>query len=311
MSHFESILRKALKPTLILVAGPTAIGKTAVSITLAKELNCGILSADSRQFYSEMSIGTAKPNAFELASAPHFFIGNKSISKLYSAGDFEREADAFLSEYFKENKIIILCGGSGMYINALLYGLDDLPTVSEAARQTLMQELSEKGLEEMVKKLLALDPKCADFLDLKNTQRVIRALEINLYTELKFSDLRNLKAKTRNYNIIKIGLNTSRETLYEKINTRVDIMIKQGLVAEAESLAASKDHNALKTVGYSEIYEYLDGKITLETAIEKIKQNTRRYAKRQLTWFKNKDHLTWFEPHDILGISQFIDQTIG
>lgn len=288
--------------TLIVIAGPTAIGKTEAAIQLAQHFNTVILSADSRQFYREMSIGTAKPNVDELAAAQHYFIDSHSVSEPFSVGDFEKQALALLDELFKIHHVIILVGGSGLYIKAVCDGFDNIPVANEGIREKLNQELEEKGVIYLQEKLKIADPDYFAEVDINNPQRVIRALEVFESTGNPFSSYRVANTNIRPFNIIKIALDMPRELLYDRINQRVDKMVKEGLLDEARSLIPYRQFNALNTVGYSEIFDYLDGKIELDTAIEKIKQNTRRFAKRQLTWFRKDKDFHWIEANENLYV---------
>ncbi|MFD2873876.1 tRNA (adenosine(37)-N6)-dimethylallyltransferase MiaA [Mucilaginibacter ximonensis] len=284
---------------MIVIAGPTASGKTAAAISLAQHYKTVILSADSRQFYREMSIGTAKPSWLELAAAKHYFIDSHSITESFSVGDFEKQALALLDELFREHDIIILAGGSGLYIKALTAGFDDIPQASAEVREKLNREFTIKGIEALQKKLQEVDPDYYHEVDLNNPQRIIRALEVYQTTGKPFSSYRKAGVNTRPFNILKIALDMPREVLYNRINHRVDIMIEQGLVAEARSLVFHRHLNALNTVGYSELFDHFDGNISLEKAIDQIKQNTRHFAKRQLTWFRKDKEIHWLRPEDI------------
>lgn len=286
--------------TLIVIVGPTAIGKTAAAIQLAQHFNTVILSADSRQFYREMSVGTAKPTTQELAAAQHYFINSHSITEPFSVGDFEKQGLALLDELFKIHDTIIMVGGSGLYIKAICDGFDNIPVADEDVRERLNAELETKGLAYLQKKLKEADPDYYAEVDINNPQRVIRALEVFESTGNPFSSYRVAATNTRPFNIIKIALDMPRELLYNRINQRVDIMVKQGLLDEVKSLLPYRHLNALNTVGYSEIFDYLDGKIDLKTAIENIKQNTRRFAKRQLTWFRKDKDFHWIETNENL-----------
>lgn len=286
--------------TLIVIVGPTAIGKTAAAIQLAQNFNTVILSADSRQFYREMSVGTAKPTTQELAAAQHYFINSHSITEPFSVGDFEKQGLALLDELFKIHDTIIMVGGSGLYIKAICDGFDNIPVADEGVRERLNAELETKGLAYLQKKLKEADPDYYAEVDINNPQRVIRALEVFESTGNPFSSYRVAATNTRPFNIIKIALDMPRELLYNRINQRVDIMVKQGFLDEVKSLLPYRHLNALNTVGYSEIFDYLDGKIDLKTAIENIKQNTRRFAKRQLTWFRKDKDFHWIEVNENL-----------
>jgi tRNA dimethylallyltransferase len=293
---------------LIVVAGPTAVGKTAAAIELAKHYNTVVVSADSRQFFREMSIGTAKPNAAELAQVKHYFIDSHSINEPFSVGDFEKQGLALLDELFKIHDHVILAGGSGLYIKAICEGFDDLPTADPYTREKLNQELEEKGLTHMQEKLKAVDPVYYTEVDLSNPQRIIRALEVFESSGKPISFYRQSTVNKRPFNIIKLALNLPREILYKRINDRVNIMMQQGLLAEVTELLSYRHLNALNTVGYSEIFDYFDGKLTLQKAIEMIQQNTRRFAKRQLTWFRKDKSFIWFDAGDPDVIAQMITQ---
>ncbi|MDM1464769.1 tRNA (adenosine(37)-N6)-dimethylallyltransferase MiaA [Myroides odoratimimus] len=280
---------------LIVVIGPTAIGKTALGIKLAQHFNTNIISCDSRQFYKEMAIGTAVPSKEELAAAPHHFIQNISIHDTYSVGDFEREALAKLDELFTDNPVQVMVGGSGLFVNAILNGLDDFPDVDPSVREQLNQDLAEKGLPYLQNMLKELDPIHYEKVAIDNPQRVTRALEICIGTGKPYSSFLNIKQHTRNFTPIVIGLEADREKMYERINKRVDIMLDNGLLKEAQDLYPYRDNNALQTVGYRELFAYFDNEFTLEFAIEEIKKNTRRFAKRQITWFKRTPDVMWFD----------------
>lgn len=280
---------------LICIVGPTAIGKTALSIKLAEAYNTEILSADSRQFFKEMSIGTAVPSLEEKEAAPHHFIQHISIEDEYSVGDFEKEALSTTKELFKENTVLILVGGSGLYVKSLLEGLDKFPEINPDIRRDLNEELTEEGLEPLQKKLKLVDPDFYRQIDLENPQRVIRALEVSLGTGKPYSSFLQKQKTPREFEVIKIGLTAPREEIYKRINRRVDIMMKEGLLEEAKSLYPQRNLNALKTVGYKELFSFLEGKMNLEEAILEIKKNTRRFAKRQLTWFRKEKDILWFE----------------
>jgi tRNA dimethylallyltransferase len=286
--------------TLIVIAGPTAIGKTAIAIQLAQHFKTAIISADSRQFYKEMSIGTAKPNNSELAAATHYFINSLSINESFTVADFEKQALALLHELFKTKDVLILVGGSGLYIKAICEGFDDIPSAEPEIRDKLNHEFSKNGIIHLQEKLKQADPVYYAQVDINNPQRIIRALEVFESTGKPFSSYRLSNTNKRPFNIIKIGLDIHRELLYQRINHRVDDMIQQGLVDEVKSLLPYRHLNALNTVGYSEIFDYLDAKTDLNFAIASIKQNTRRFAKRQLTWFRKDKDMHWFEANDQL-----------
>jgi tRNA dimethylallyltransferase len=288
------------KKTLLVIAGPTAIGKTAVAIQLAKHLNTVIISADSRQFYREMSIGTAQPTAEELSTAQHYFINSHSITESFTVADFEKEAIDLLADLFKTKDSVILVGGSGLYIQAICEGFDDIPSAPPEIRERLNNDLAEKGLQYLQEKLKISDPAYFKQVDIHNPQRVIRALEVFESTGKPFSSYRISNLNKRPFNIIKIGLDLPRDILYNRINHRVDEMVKQGLLNEVKSLLPYQHLNALNTVGYKELFDYLDGLTELEMAISHIKQNTRRFAKRQLTWFRRDKEIHWFEANELL-----------
>lgn len=286
---------------LITIVGPTAIGKTALSIALSKHFGCDIISCDSRQFFKEMKIGTAVPSDEELKAAPHHFIQNKSIFENYSVGDFEREALKKLDALFQKNTIQIMVGGSGLYVDAVLRGFDDFPDIETTIREEIRSNYEEKGLTYLQEKLQELDPFYFDKISsenpqtLQNPQRMMRFVEVCLGTGQPYSSFLNQKKNKRNFTPIIIGLEANREIMYERINQRVDIMMNDGLLEEAKALYPNKNLNALQTVGYRELFNYFDGKTTLHFAIEEIKKNTRRFAKRQLTWFKRTENVKWFD----------------
>jgi tRNA dimethylallyltransferase len=279
---------------LITIVGPTAIGKTALSIQLAKHFKADIISCDSRQFYKEMRIGTAVPEADELAAAKHHFIQNRSIFDDYNVGEFERDALSKLDELFKENPIQIMVGGSGLYVDAVLKGLDYFPEVDPKIRATLIEELETKGLEYLQERLKELDIETYNAIEIENPKRVTRALEVCIGSGIPYSTFKNKPKAPRNFTSIKVGLNADREIIYARINQRVDIMIKNGLLEEATELYQHKSLNALQTVGYRELFSYFDEVFTKDFAISEIKKNTRRFAKRQLTWFKKDENTLWF-----------------
>lgn len=293
--------------TLIIVAGPTAVGKTAAAIELAKHFNTVVVSADSRQFFREMAIGTAKPNAAELAAVKHYFIDSHSIAEPFSVGDFEKQGLALLDKLFKTHQHVVLAGGSGLYIKAICEGFDELPTADPAIREKLNRELEEAGIASLQQKLKLADPDYYNEVDLGNPQRIIRALEVFESSGKPISSYRQATVNKRPFRIIKLALNLPREVLYNRINERVDIMTQQGLLAEVKTLLPYRHFNALNTVGYTELFDYFDGKTSLEKAIEMIKQNTRRFAKRQLTWFRKDSSFHWFQAGDTDVISQIVN----
>jgi len=285
-----------MSKTLIIIAGPTAAGKTALAIQIAKHFKTEIISADSRQFYREMNIGTAKPSKEELEAIPHHLIDSHSIIDSFSVGDFEKEVINLLEKLFKIHDQVVLVGGSGLFINAICNGFDELPVATEETRAGLNKLLAEKSIGHLQEKLKKVDPQYYAEVDINNPQRLIRALEVFESTGNPFSSYRTKTSKKRNFDIIKLGISPTREKLYEQINLRVDQMVENGLFEEIEGLKEYRNLNALNTVGYSEIFDYLDGKHTKQEAIDKIKQNTRRFAKRQLTWFKKSEDIKWFDP---------------
>ena len=286
---------------LIMIIGPTAIGKTSLSIALAKHFGCDIISCDSRQFFKEMRIGTAVPSEEELASASHHFIQNKSIFEHYTVGDFEKEAITKLDELFLKNNIQIMVGGSGLYVDAILKGFDDFPDIENSVREKINADFEQLGINYLQNKLKELDAeyyqkiKLENPQTLQNPQRMKRFVEVCIGTGKPYSSFLNQKKNQRHFTPIIIGLEAEREIMYNRINQRVDIMIKEGLVKEVEGLFPNKQLNALQTVGYRELFDYFDEKITLEFAIEEIKKNTRRFSKRQLTWFKRTENVEWFD----------------
>ncbi|HEK22236.1 tRNA (adenosine(37)-N6)-dimethylallyltransferase MiaA [Mucilaginibacter sp.] len=294
----------ATNPTLIVIAGPTASGKTAAAIQLAQHYNTVIVSADSRQFFREMSIGTAKPTTSELAAAPHYFIDTLSVTEPYSVGDYERECLALLEQLFKTYKVVIMVGGSGLYIKAVTEGFDDLPTASPDIRDRLNTELAVNGIAELQQRLKLVDPDYYHTVDINNPQRVIRALEIYEATGKPMSGYLTGTKNQRGFDTIKIGIDLPREELYNRINMRVDAMMLDGLLPEVEKLYSLRSYGALNTVGYVELFDYLDGKVSLSDAIDKIKQNTRRFAKRQLTWFRKDNELHWLNAAEIISFTE-------
>lgn len=296
------------KKQLIVIVGPTAIGKTALGIQLAKHFNTEIISADSRQFYQELAIGTAKPTADEMDGIPHHFINSHSINEDYNVSDFEKDALNQLTELFIKKDRAIVVGGSGMYVDALCYGMDEgMPDPNDAIRADLQAILDREGLLPLQEKLKELDPEFYAQIDLQNANRLMRAIEVCLITGQSYASLRKGVIKERPFEVVRIGLSIDRTELYARINKRVDLMVSAGLVAEAKGVLPYRNHNALKTVGYRELFSYFDGDISLDEAIEKIKVNSRRYAKRQLTWFKKDKNTQWFMPKQLQEIVNFIE----
>ncbi len=286
---------------LITIIGPTAIGKTSLSIALAQQFKCDIISCDSRQFFKEMTIGTAVPYPEELASAPHHFIQNKSIFEDYTVGDFEKEALAKLNELYQTNDYAILVGGSGLYVDAILKGFDEFPDIDPSVRLDVNANYEKSGISYLQNQLQTLDPTYFEKINaenpqtLQNPQRMMRFVEVCIGTGKPYSSFLNQKKNNRNFTPILIGLEAERSVIYDRINQRVDIMINEGLLAEAEKLYPNKTLNALQTVGYRELFSYFDGDFSLPFAIEEIKKNTRRFSKRQLTWFKRTENTKWFD----------------
>ena len=283
------------KKTLITIVGPTAIGKTSLSILIASHFKTEIISCDSRQFYKEMTLGTAVPEKEELAAVPHHFIQNRSVFEDYNVGAFERDALNVLDRLFKKHNIVVMVGGSGLYVKAVLEGLDDFPKIDPSIRLELKQVLKTEGIIPLQNQLKKLDIITYNTIDKDNPQRVIRALEICIGTNLPYSSYTRNSKKKRKFNSIIIGLSGEREKIYERINRRVDQMLENGLIDEAQKLYPNKELNALQTVGYKELFSFFEEKITKDEAIQEIKKNTRRFAKRQLTWFKKDSNIYWFD----------------
>ena len=300
-----------MKKKLISIVGPTAVGKTSTAINIAKLFNAEIISSDSRQLYKEISIGTAKPTELEVKQVPHHFIDHLSITEDYNASKFENEVIDFLSTYFNDKDIIVMCGGSGMYNDAVIKGFDnEVPTADEDFRAELGKEYQEQGLPYLQELLLKVDPVAYENIDIQNSKRLIRAIEICKLTGKTNAEVKKGINKKRDFDIIQIGLELPRNLLYKRINQRVDLMIDEGLLNEVKSVVSYREKNALNTVGYKEVFDYLDGSITWDLCIEKIKTNSRRYAKRQLTWFKRNERIKWFSPNEINKISKYIRTTI-
>jgi len=295
-----------MKKTLIVIVGATGIGKTDLSIEIAEYFNTFILSSDSRQFYKELKIGTAPPTEKQLKKIKHFFIGNKSIENYYNASSFEVEVLSILEKIFLKKKFAIMVGGSGMYVDAVCNGIDDLPTVDINIRKKLIDKLENEGIESLRFDLQRMDPKHYEVVDLKNAKRILKALEISIMTNKPYSSFLKKKVKKRNFKIIKIALKMDRGKLYERINKRVDIMIENGLIEEVKKFYNKKHLNALNTVGYKEFFAHWDGEYSLEKAIELVKRNSRRLAKRQITWFKRDKNINWFYNNEKEKIINFI-----
>jgi len=285
-----------LKKFLVVIAGPTASGKTDLAIEVALHFKTEIISADSRQFFRELNIGTAKPSTDQLAVVKHHFINFLSVHDAYDAGKYEEDVLNLLTKLFYEKDVVILAGGSGLYIDAVCSGFDRLPERDENIRAQLAELFKQKGIQTLQEKLKTLDEEYYAQVDLSNPQRIMRAIEVCLLTGKKYSELRLRKKSLRNFSIIKIGLDVDRKTLYERINKRVDEMIQNGLIEEAKLLYPFRELNSLQTVGYKELFSFLDGQLSLDESIELLKRNTRRYAKRQLTWFRKDKEVVWFNP---------------
>jgi tRNA dimethylallyltransferase len=296
---------------LIVVVGPTAIGKTACAIAVAQHFGSDIISCDSRQFFKEMTIGTAVPSSVELAAAKHHFIHNKSISETYTVGDFEKEALAKLDELFVRNQFVVMVGGSGLYVDAVLKGFDEFPEVDPGIRENLTQQYETHGIEYLQKELQRRDAEYYKTVDTGNPQRMMRALEVTIGTGKPYSSYLLGKENTRNFTPILIGLTAEREIMYDRINRRVDIMMDEGLLDEVRQLYPHRALNALQTVGYRELFDYFDGKSDLNFAVEEIKKNTRRFAKRQMTWFRKNENISWFDfDAPIADIISFINKKV-
>lgn len=296
---------------LVVIVGPTAIGKTATAIAVAKYFNTEIISSDSRQFYKEMSIGTAVPSQEELSQVQHHFIQHLSVHQNYSVGDFERDAIKFISKYFEKNNMLIMAGGSGLYEKAVTQGLDDFPNIPSNVRVQLNWDLNNKGLVFLQNELKIKDLAYFEKADIQNPHRVIRALEVIRHTGKTYSSFLTQNHSKRDFNVIKIGLILSREEIYDRINRRVEIMIENGLLKEAKNLYKFKKLNALNTVGYKELFSYFDGEISLDFAVEEIKKNTRRFAKRQLTWYRKDSEIKWFSPNEYAEILSYINSQLS
>lgn len=300
--------------TLIVITGPTAVGKTALCLGIAKHYDIPIINADSRQIYRDMRIGTASPTESQLAEVKHFLVGKLNLTDYYSASMFEQDVLEILKQQFSEpisKNIALLTGGSMMYIDAVCNGIDDIPTIDDEVRENLKKRLEQEGLERLCEELRLLDPEYYNIVDKKNTRRVIHGLEICYQTGKTYTSFRKRDKKERPFNIIKIALNREREELYCRINKRVDQMIEEGFIDEARALYDQRELNSLNTVGYKELFDHFDGIYSLEEAIERIKGNTRRYARKQLTWFKRDPEVKWFHPDNVDEIINYISQQIG
>ncbi len=289
-----------IKKRLIVLVGPTAVGKTALSIDLAKTLSTEIISADARQIFKELEIGTAKPSSDQLREVKHHFINSKSIHDEYDAGTFGKEALSCIYKLFETYNDLILCGGSGLYIKAVLEGFDDMPEIPSSIRESINQEYGDKGLEWLQEEVKRLDPEYFQVVDRMNPHRLIRALELNYFSGKPMSYFRQKKKKEHFFDVVKIGLELPREELFNRIDQRMDVMIEEGLFEEAKNFYLYKNLNALQTVGYQEIFDFMDSLYDKAEAIRLLKRNSRRYAKRQLTWFKRDEEIHWFRPDELI-----------
>lgn len=299
-----------MKKTLVVLLGPTAVGKTELSLKLAERLQSPILSADSRQLFAELKIGTAAPTSEQLARVKHYFIGNLHLTDYYSAAQYEQDVLREMEVLFQTHDTLLMTGGSMMYIDAVTKGIDEIPTVDDETRQMLKEHFEKDGLDALVKELKVLDPEYYNVVDLKNHKRVVHALEICYMTGKTFTSFRKAEVKERPFHIVMVGLQRPREELFERIGQRVDQMMADGLLEEVKQVLPFKELNSLNTVGYKEIFNYLDGEWPLELAVEKIKRNTRVYAKKQMTWFKKNERIKWFHPDEVEAIMQYIDEQI-
>lgn len=296
-----------MKPVLVVLLGPTGVGKTELSLSLAEFLHTPIVNADSRQLYRDIPIGTAAPTPQELQRVKHYFVGTLELTDYYSAAQYEADALSLLKTLYQQTPYALMSGGSMMYLDAVCKGIDDIPTVDKDTRKTMLEKYESEGLERLCQELKLLDPDYYNIVDRKNPKRVIHALEICYMTGKTYTSFRTRQPKERPFDILKIGLRREREELYERINRRVDDMIAHGLIDEARRVLPFRHTNALNTVGYKEMFNYLDGTWTLETAVEKIKQNTRIYSRKQMTWFRRDDSIRWFHPDETEAIKRLID----
>ena len=295
--------------TLVVIIGPTGIGKTDLSIEIAQELKTEIISCDSRQMYRELNIGTAVPEPKQLKAVKHHFIGNLSIHDYYNASEFEFQTLALLDNLFNSHDYVVMTGGSGLYVNAIVKGIDDLPTIDQDIRESLFNMLNEKGIEHLQEKLKKIDPDYYNIADINNSKRLLKALEVYQMTGKKYSTFRTGSIKERPFNIKQVGLTMDRNKLYDRINLRVDLMLEAGLIEEAKQFHKFKNLNSLNTVGYKELFGYFDNDYDLNEAVRLIKRNTRRYAKRQLSWFNRDNTIQWFHPQNKMEILNYISTT--
>lgn len=297
--------------TLIVVVGPTGVGKSEISLQLARYYHSEIISADSRQIFRELNIGTAVPSKLSLAEIPHHFIQTKSVVEYYNVSEYETEALKLIDKLFKKKNPLILTGGSMMYVDTICKGIDDIPTVDAEIRKEVIEWFNQNGIEALRQRLLEVDPEYYAIADLNNAKRLIHAVEVHQMTGLPISNFRKKTVKERPFQILKVGINQDRNTLYDRINKRVDQMMESGLLEEAKSVYEHRKLNSLNTVGYKEMFMYLDGNCSLEEAIDLIKRNTRKYARKQLTWFRRDGEINWFEPDQVQKIITFIDQRLA
>lgn len=297
-----------MNKTLIVITGPTAVGKTALCLDIAKHFDIPIINADSRQIFRELKIGTARPTEEQMQEVKHYFVGILGFEDYYSASLFEQQVLELLDQQFQSHDHALMAGGSMMYIDAVCDGIDDIPTIDDATRDLMKKRLAKEGLEKLCEELKILDPEYYDIVDRQNPRRVVHALEICTMTGKPYTSFRKQEKRERPFRIIKIGLNRPREELYERINRRVDQMMAEGLLDEVQNLYPQRHLNALNTVGYKELFDYIDGRWSLEEAIERIKGNTRRYARKQLTWYKKDEQIRWFHPDDKETIINYISQ---
>jgi tRNA dimethylallyltransferase len=297
--------------TLIVLIGPTGVGKTELSLRLAEHFGTCIISADSRQLYADLKIGTAAPTPEQLQRVRHYFVGTLQLTDYYSAAQYEAEVLQLLEQLYTRHEVVLLTGGSMMYVDAVCKGIDDIPTVDNDTRQLMLERYEQEGLERLCAELKLLDPEYYNIVDLKNPKRVIHALEICYMTGKTYTSFRTRTCKERPFNILKIGLKRDREELYDRINRRVDMMMEEGLLEEARKVYPYRNLNSLNTVGYKELFKYFDGEWELPFAIEKIKQNSRIYSRKQVTWFKRDTEIAWFHPDSTQGIMQYIEQHLA
>jgi len=297
--------------TLIVITGPTAVGKTDLCLDIARHYGVPIINADSRQIYKELLIGTARPTKEQMQLVRHYFVGTLSLEDYYSASLYEQQVMSLLEELFRESDYALLSGGSMMYIDAVCNGIDDIPTIDDATRELMKRKLAEEGLQSLCEELQRLDPEYYEIVDRRNPRRVVHALEICVMTGQTYTSFRKREEKQRPFRIVKIGLNREREQLYDRINRRVDEMMAAGLLEEARQMYPRRELNALNTVGYKELFDFLDGRWPLAEAIERIKGNTRRYARKQLTWYKKDPQIEWFSPEQKEDIIRYIDKNYG